>query len=110
MKSLSFGILPTSEEIQSAVGDGVYDMSLNLSDAEIVERLVNVGIDAHLETCYMPSRGDTYCYSEGKLRCGVSGKSLAVLLRRLREAWQEGDEEAGSLAGAILETLGFEWV
>ena len=92
--------------------NGLYSMSLVGDGAKAVERAVNQGIDAHLEICNAEERGDHYEWTHDKysvrLKCLVSGESLAVLLRRLTEMEFEEDDEAETLAGDILGTLGFD--
>ena len=104
-----------------------YSMSL-VDDDEILAIIaaVNVGIDAYLTACNCPERGDSYEHGDRSitatsdtkywqagdklqlartLECNVSAESLPVLLRRLDES---ESEEAWSLRGAILSTLGIE--
>lgn len=80
-------------------------------DHKIVEKAVNIGIDAHLEACYVPEFGDRYEVKTTtvkgkvlavKLDCHISKQSLPVLLRRLFEmdddrAWQLGRDIIDSL-------------
>lgn len=88
-----------------------YTMSLVGDDARAVEDAVNQGIDAHLEACFMPDRGDSYAHKTDeswgirRLHCSVSQESLPVLVRRLMEA---GDESG--IASGICETLDIELV
>jgi hypothetical protein len=113
-----------------------FSMSL-VGDAEkeAVMLAVNQGIDAHLEACYVPERGDSY--RQGKrttkatedsefwkkgdelvlartLECVVSVESLPVLIRRLLEmdsgdASDDGvDDAANSLASGICGCLDIE--
>jgi len=94
-----------------------YPMQLAGEDAEVVQRLVNQGIDAHLEACFIPDRGDSYAWEEHKLdsgtviavklHCSVSAESMLVLLRRMEE---DETPEADSLRVAILSTLNIEEV
>jgi hypothetical protein len=77
---------------------------MSLTDTDEIQAVidaVNQGIDAHLEACYCPERGDHYAGGQRKagtlvlcrtLDCVVSPESLPVLLRRLFEL----DDEAGS--------------
>jgi hypothetical protein len=82
-------------------------MSLVGEEAKVVQEVVNQGIDAHLQACFIPDRGDKYKHSGSRLECEVSGESLAVLLRRLTEKEYGPDSECESLAGDILRTIGF---
>jgi len=72
--------------------DGPFDMSLTGRDANVVMKAVNQGIDAHLEACYAPDRGDFYDWEGHRLNCVISKESLPTLLRRLSEL-QDGDEQ-----------------
>lgn len=92
--------------IAAAPAEG-YRMSLVRADAEAVIAAVNQGIDAHLEACFVPDRGDRFEYAGGRLNCRLSPDSLATLVRRLLES---DDPAAASLAGGIGQTLGIELV
>jgi len=87
--------------------NGLYFASLVGKDHLRVIRAVNQGIDAHLQACYVPARGDRYICGNGRLECHVSRESLPVLVRRLLE---EGDDEGMSLASGICLTLNIELV
>ena len=84
-------------------------------DCLAVIAAVNQGIDAHLEACFMPDRGDHFSFaaSEGRkitvarLECKVSPESLVTLVGRLMES---GDTAAESVASGICQTLGIELV
>ena len=106
--------------VQKAMNGEPYTMSLtDTAEIKAIITAVNQGIDAHLEACYCPDRGDSYeggkrragkltlCHS---LDCCVSPESMPVLLRRLFEPDSTDDvAEAGmTLAGDILMTLGFD--
>jgi len=91
-----------------------YPMELVGDEAELVERLVNQGIDSHLQACFIKGADDyqwkKHTLDNGsiiavKLHCSVSPKSMVVLLRRLLEV---DSEAADSLRSAILETLKIE--
>lgn len=110
----------TAAEIEKAVQDqckGFYPMSLVGDAAEAVVRAVNQGIDVYLEACNVEGV-DSYDWNMRKTKSGkpivnaldarVSGKSLAVLLRRLNEMEYDEDDEALTLASDILGTLGFK--
>ena len=106
--------------VRKAMGGQPYTMSLtDTTEIKAVIAAVNQGIDAHLEACFCPDRGDSFeggSRKAGKLllchtlECAVSPESLPVLLRRLFELDTDCDvADAGmSLAGDILMTLGFD--
>ena len=118
MKTFSFG---WSDELRVAITRAAprrgYPMSLVGEDRHAVIAAVNQGIDAHLETCFVPDRGDRFrmqipqgirgWISGPRLECRVSPQSLPVLLRRLLES---GDETAESLASGICQTLDVELI
>jgi hypothetical protein len=97
-------------------------MSLVAEDRQKVIAAVNQGIDAYLEACFVPGRGDSFrlqtlqgikgIISGPRLECKVSPKSLRpkslpVLVRRLMES---DDERAESLASDICQTLEIELI
>jgi len=108
------------ETIRQAMNGEPFTMSLTDSDdIQAVIESVNEGIDAHLEACYCPDRGDRYEGGKreaGKLllcrtlECSVSPESLPVLLRRLCESELGGNADVQSqgnrLASDILLCLG----
>jgi hypothetical protein len=104
----------TYKAVQDAMDGKLFTM--NLTDQDEIKAIiaaVNQGIDAHLEACSCPDRGDRYdggTRKAGKLvlcrtlECSVSPESLPVLLRRLFDS----DDDAGNrLASDILTVLGF---
>jgi hypothetical protein len=104
----------TYDAVRKAMSDDPFTMSLtDREEIQAVVAAVNQGIDAHLEACYCPDRGDRYDSGTRKagklvmcrtLECVISPESLPVLLRRLLDS----DDEAGSrLAADILTILGF---
>lgn len=92
-----------------------YPMSLVGRDAEVVIKVVNIGIDSRLQACSIENQ-DTYKLDgkTSRLECFVSPKSLPVLIRRLFEdtdyTGDDGDDRdvGSSLAEDILNTLGFD--
>ena len=105
--------------VRQAMANEPFTMSLTDSDEiKAVIAAVNEGIDAHLEACYCPDRGDRYEGGKrraGKLvlcrtlECVVSVESLPVLLRRLSESDlsdPEVEAEGNRLASDILMVLG----
>lgn len=87
-------------EALEAVGD--YSMSLTSEEGAVVERVVNIGIDAHLEAV-----DHRLAWIGGRLRGSVTSAGMAVLLRRLTE---DGADDAMDFASSILYTLGIEWI
>ena len=108
------------ETIRKAMNGEPFTMSLTDTDEiRAVVEAVNEGIDAQLEACYCPDRGDQYEGGKRKagkilicrtLDCVVSVESLPVLLRRLCKSELGGDPEVQSegnrLACDILLVLG----
>lgn len=95
--------------LKAVLGDKWYEMALNRPDAERVTRLVNQGIDSHLEavTELRQRRG-----ALGKLHLEFGHESLCVLLRRLLEdaTKEDGNEESSDLRSSILTSLEIEEV
>ena len=107
-----------------------YDMKLRGDDAAVLSQAILVGIDSHLEACFVEERGDKclsqqvahiatlndekvialYSAHPNFLKLVVSAKSLPVLLRRLFELEYGGDADlqdvTRQLADDILETIG----
>ena len=104
-------------EIARAAPKAGYHMSLVAEDRQKVIAALNQGIDAYLEACFVPGRGDSFRLqtppgirgriSGPRLECKVSAKSLPVLVRRLMES---GDEQAESLASSMCQTLEIELI
>ena len=108
------------ETIRQAMNGEPFTMSLTDEDEiRAVIEAVNEGIDAHLEACFCPDRGDRYEGGNRKagklllcrtLECSISPESLPVLLRRLCESELGGDAdvqaEGNRLASDILMVLG----
>jgi len=102
----------TYAQIREAMGGEAYPMEIVGSEVDWVIQAVNQGIDAHLEACNVPLRGDSYeRIGERRLRCKVSPESLPTLLRRLEELDPEIEDDPDGcpicLVDAILGTLGF---
>ena len=101
------------------------------NSAVVLAQAILVGIDSHLEACFVEERGDQclsqqvahiatlndekviapYCCNHpNSLSVVFSAKSLPVILRRLCELEYGGDTDlqdvARSLADDILETIG----
>ena len=118
MKTFSFlWTANLGTEVARAALKAGYHMSLVAEDRQKVIAAVNQGIDAYLEACFVPSRGDSFRFetlqdirgkiSGPRLECKVSPKSLPVLVRRLMES---DDEKAQSLASDICQTLKIELI
>jgi|ERR1035438_632032 hypothetical protein len=118
MKTFSFAwTAKLGTEIARAAPKAGYNMSLVAEDRQSVIAAVNQGIDAYLEACFVPGRGDSFRLetpqgirgriSGPHLECRVSPKSLPVLGRRLMES---DDESAESLASDICQTLEIELI
>jgi len=118
MKTFSFMWTATlGAAIGKAAPKAGYHMSLVAEDRQKVIAAVNQGIDAHLEACFVPGRGDSFRLetpqgirgkiSGPRLECKVSPKSLPVLVRRLMES---DEERAESLASDICQTLAIELI
>lgn len=108
MVTFSYGTTPVSEikaALAAQCNGRPYSMELVGEDAQVVSDAVNQGIDAHLEACFCPSRGDSFTWSGSRLYCQVSCESMPVLLRRLSEF---DNDAAMSLRSSILETIGIE--
>ena len=113
--TFSFGDAPEELILERLQAQGKhYSMELVGEVAEIVEEIVNIGIDSHLEACYFPDRGDYYGWEIRKgplkvriLKCLVTPASMPVLLRRLEE---DDRDEAVSLRQDVLRTLNIEEV
>ena len=117
MKTHSFGWTDQlGGDLARAAPRGGFTMSLVGEDRAKVIAAINQGIDAHLEACFVPARGDQYYMrmppgihgrvSGPRLECRVSPTSLPVLVRRLLES---EDDAAESLASAICSTLQIEF-
>ena len=94
MRSLTYGTIPDDLEITEP-----YPLRLMGGDLETFARIVNQGIDSHLEAVITTQDGRNVTIQDtASLRC---------FLRRCAEDW---DEDALDLASGILSTLGYEWV
>jgi len=71
------GCTVTYDCVRKAIGDEPFTMSLTDTDEiQAVIEAVNQGIDAHLEACFSPDRGDRYEGAERKAR------KLQILIER----------------------------
>jgi hypothetical protein len=118
----------TYTEVQEAHPEP-YEMEMHGNDAVVLAQAILVGIDSHLEACFVEERGDQclsqqvahiatlneqkviapFCTRPNFLKLVISPKSLPVLLRRLLEM-DFGDTDlrdtARSLAEDILSAIG----
>ena len=77
----------------------MFNMSLVFDDYEIVERIVNLGIDSRLEG-FTKSTFDWRIESGiQRLECKIDSSEMQVLIRRLLE---DGSEDAEMLADDIV--------
>jgi hypothetical protein len=119
----------TYSQVREANTD-LFQMEMHGDDAVVIAQALLVGIDSHLEACFVKERGDQclsqqvahiatlndekviapYCCNHPNfLKLVISAKSLPVLLRRLCEldfGNTDLQDEARSLADDILETIG----
>lgn len=94
------------EEIRRAMfGQPFTCINMSYQEGERILRVVNQGIDARLEACYIPDRGDWY--AAGGLAFVISPESFPVFLRRLVEIEVEETEDAEILSTLYLDVLGF---
>jgi hypothetical protein len=80
MKSMTYGQLPSKSEFEKA-----FDKEVD---------------------------GDTYSFGRDP-RVGTDKLTSRELWKELQDAvseWEDGDDEAGDWASAVLGTLGFEWI
>lgn len=82
-----------------------YTMSLTGADYRLVASVVNDGIDARLEaftrSTFQPR---LQCMGGARLECEIHPAEMSILLRRLCERYDAGDDAAGDLAGDIVQT------
>ena len=96
MKSLTYGTLPNDLELTEP-----YPMRLRSDLWPIFARIVNQGIDSHLEAVITTADANTgECTIENTM-------SMRCFIRRCIE---DGSEDAMSFASDILSTLDYEWV
>ena len=125
----NYGETITYTQVQEAHPEP-YEMVMRGDDAAVLAQAILVGIDSHLEACFVKERGDqclsqqvahiatlndekviaTFCSRPNYLKLVFSAKSLPVLLRRLFEMEYGRDADlqdvARQLADGILETIG----
>lgn len=94
LKSMTFGTIPEDLDI-----DGPFPMGLSDSDLLVVARIVNQGIDSHLEAVRTTQ--------DGRKITILDSESMKCFLRRCVE---DGSDEAHSLASDIMQVLRYEWI
>jgi len=99
MRTLTFGEVPADLTINEP-----YPMELTASDEETICAAINQGIDSHLEAVHFEDNG-----IKNNKRCLsiTDSKSLRCLVRRL---FEDGSDNAYSLASGIMQTLDIEWI
>lgn len=80
-----------------------YEWLLAGEDAEVMVKVVNAGIDSRLEGITTSSFGWVKNVVGTRLGCNIAPQDMPVVLRRLGEMEDEGDDNAGSLLDSILE-------
>jgi hypothetical protein len=100
MTMLTYGVLPDATAIVEAC-DGPYPIG-NVHAMPAIVEAVNQGIDSRLEAVFFTMTGEA--------GLDIEARSMPVLIRRLVEMWENGNEGAGDDASAILGTLGWEWI
>ena len=101
-----------NEVILKALGTERYTISLVAEDAQVMQRVVNQGIDSHLEAI----TGSSFNWNKREmsgvtaLDCDCSPKDMLVILRRLLEDDSDFAEHATNLRSSILTTIGIEEV
>ena len=106
MDTFTLGSTP-EQTIRDALAKGCqgrnYSMELVGEDADVLRKVVNEGIDAHL-TAVVRSH---FCWRGHRLICDVDHADMLVILRRL---YDDGGDVAVSLRSGILGTIGIEEV
>ena len=97
---MTWGVMPDRDEFKTKVADhSPYQMKLVGDDFGACTEAINQGIDSHLEAVFFEQDGQRITI--------LDAGSLHTLVRRLSEM---DDDAAMSLASAIMDTLGYEWV
>lgn len=92
MKAMTYGTLPDETEFEDAfteraLDEGGYSYDLRGEDADAAEA---AGIDTSA--------------------VNLDADELYEVIKKLTEAWEDGNDAAGDLASGFLSTLGFEWI
>lgn len=89
-KSMTYGTIPAEtvfeKHFEAHVPRGRYDARMGRQDSEALHRAGARDPDG--ATCHQ----------------------LYKIIEQLTAAWEDGDEDAGDLASAIMTTRGFEWI
>ena len=94
------------EVVKERFGADGYPMVLNRDDYEIFARMVNQGIDSHLEAMTGYTMEDEITRFTTKKKVVITdAQTMLVFLRRLLE---ESSQDALNLRGSILTTLNIE--
>lgn len=101
--SYTAGTTP-ADVIYAAFGNSPYTIDIKGDDAQAMVDVVNQGIDSYLEAIC----DSTFNGGPQHLVCSISRKDILVVLRRLWEMAENGNDSAGDLRSSILETLGIE--
>jgi hypothetical protein len=92
--TITFGIVPNDLVISEP-----YHMICNSSDLQTVARIVNQGIDSHLDAVFTQQSGNQIWINDSK--------SMRCFLRR---CFESNDSNAVDLASCIMQTLGYDLV
>ena len=90
------------EDVIKACDGEPFKMKLVGEEGQEVMRAVNIGIDSHLEACFIKGQDEFGWDEDGKLDCKISPESLPILIRRLFDK-----DDLSSIAESILTALGF---
>ena len=94
LTTLTWGTIPNDLTL-----DEPYWLRCCQADLTTIAKIVNQGIDSHLEA--------VFCEQHGREITIKDSASMKTLLRRCVES---NDENAQDLASGIMSTLGYEWV
>lgn len=98
--TFSYGMTPVAV-LTKAINGERFPMTLVGSEAALMVKLVEMGIDSHLEA-FTESK---FTGNERRIVCDVGPKDMLVLLRRLNES---DSDDAMSLRSGILTVLEIE--
>ena len=93
----------TRAEIIAACNGETYHATLAKQDALIMQRIVNQGIDSHLEA--VTDSKFYYVSHPTRLVCEIAPADLAVIVRRM---YEDDSDEALDLRSSILYSLDIE--